>query len=64
MIDYEAKEIIQNNILTLIDLGFISLNERQTNMLDAFSHKYQQKGIPKKIHQELIKDAILMILFS
>lgn len=64
MYNYEAKELVQGNILTLVDTGFITLNDRQKNMLDAFSNKYQQKGIPKKIHKELIKDAKLMILFS
>ena len=64
MYNYEAKELVQEHILTLINMGFITLNDRQSSMLDAFSNKYQQKGIPKKIHQELIKDAKLMILFS
>lgn len=64
MYNYEAKELVQDHILTLINMGFITLNDRQKSMLDAFSNKYQQKGIPKKIHRDLIKDAKLMILFS
>lgn len=64
MYKYEATELIQDNILLLIEMGFITLNERQKSMLDAFSTKYQSKGIPKKIHQEILKDAKLMILFS
>jgi hypothetical protein len=60
----DSKQLIQNHILTLVDIGFIHLDARQKNMIDRFSDKYKQKGIPKKIHQEIIKDAKLMILFS
>lgn len=62
--DINHKDIIQKHILTLVDLNFITLDDRQKNMLSAFSDKYKQKGMPKKVHQELVKDAKLMILFS
>lgn len=57
-------EITRKHILTLIDLGFIALDPRQKDLLNAFSNKYKQKGMPGIIHQEMVKDAKLMILFS
>jgi hypothetical protein len=58
------KDIIQKHILTLVDLNFITLDDRQKSMLTAFSDKYKQKGMPTKVHKELVKDAKLIILFS
>lgn len=58
------KDITRKHILTLIDLGFITLDTRQKDLLNAFASKYKQKGMPGVIHQEIVKDAKLMILFS
>lgn len=60
---YLDKELTQSHLLTLIELGFIDLTPRQKDMLHSFVDKYQKKGIPKKIQDELLKDAKLLMLF-
>jgi hypothetical protein len=62
--DEQTKHNIQQHILTLFHLGFITLTSRQNQMLEAFTQKYQKMGLPHKVYRELVKDAKILILFS
>jgi hypothetical protein len=60
----DEKELIQSHILSLIDIGFIDLTDRQKKLLDAYSKKYQKKGLSQQVYNELINDATKLIIFA
>jgi hypothetical protein len=60
----DETDIIQSHILSLIDIGFIDLTDRQKKLLDAYAKKYQKKGLPQQVYNELINDATKLIIFA